>query len=104
MSDWHLAAHVTNAISLDTAIIALDVASQSADGQWFTNEGREIWPFWTQPILAYPQAIPEGWIEHLHREAIKQACRATSIHTASLLERLGLDKPKQLSLPFVRRI
>ncbi len=87
---YYLIAHVMNAQSLTSAEVEWEVASQSINGSWFTNSGHEVWPFHTIPISDPAPAIPDGWIEHLHSEAIAYATRTTP--TASLTERLGIGK------------
>ncbi len=82
---YYIVAHVTNAISPDRAEVELAIASESIDGNWFTTEGTEVWPFWKQPIEFAAPSIPEGWIEHLHQLANKRAVGASRFDLASAL-------------------
>ncbi len=97
---YYLIAHVVNAQSPASAEVEWEVASQSTDGAWFTNSGHEVWPFYTISIFDPTPAIPEGWIEHLHTEAIAYATRTDP--TQSLTERLGIGKTP--TKPIDRRI
>jgi len=85
---YFIIAHCVNATSLTRAEVELEIASESIDGRWYTNEGMEVWPFWKQPIDFPIPAIPEGWIECLHSIVIKPA------PTIPLADLLGLRKPK----------
>lgn len=93
---YFLIAHAVNAISSDRARVEWEVASETTDGRWVTNEGMEVYPFYTQPITTPTPAIPEGWIEHIH--TLADASRPPPI---SLAEALGI-RPAP-SAPIVRR-
>lgn len=71
VSDLYLIAHVVNAVSYESAEVEFEVASPDPEGNWYDNDGHRLFPFWTTPIREELPAIPEGWIEYLHREAAK---------------------------------
>lgn len=97
----YLVAHVVN-VHAEPEVL-YEVASQAQSGDWYTNDGRRVWPFFKQPLSA-PPIWPLGWLEHLHAEAIKFACanKVAEPKTGSaLLASLGLLKPSE---PLKRRI
>lgn len=101
MTQPHLCAHVTDVV--DGPEVNLEVAYQNPDGGWYTTDGWRIWPFWTQEIsLDIIPAIPDGWIEHLHEEAVKFAVgrRAPDMNLGALL---GLSIAPPAQAPIVRR-
>lgn len=70
----YLIAHAVNAVSHETVEIELEVASPSPDGNWYTNDGMRVTPFWSVVIdESEVPTMPEGWIEHLHELARKSA-------------------------------
>lgn len=100
MTEYHLAAYLTNAQSLDTAEVIYCLADQSANGEWYSTEGARIWPFWTQGI-SLPELTPSiEYIEYLHTEAAKFAASKPK-PANDLLSKLGLLKPVQ---PIHRRL
>ena len=96
---YYIIAHCVNAVSYDRAEVVLDVASESTDGAWWTTDGREVWPFWKQPIEFETPPIPEGWIEHLHDIA-----RRVLPPRIDLAEALGLRKSAHTPPPLPRRL
>ena len=103
IEDHCLVAHVVNATSLESAQVELEIASMSANGDWYTNDGQQIWPFWTQAIMMDTPTIPNGWIEHLHAEAVRYA----TTHDApkrNLIDLLNLRPKSAPTTPFPRRI
>lgn len=99
---YFLVAHVTNVVSYARAEVEWEVASESPDGDWFTNEGHQIYPFHTIPIILPAPAIPMGWVEHI--QAIAHQTRTEhSKPSQSLAQRLGLTtRPK--AQPIIRRL
>jgi hypothetical protein len=81
--DLYLIAHVVNAHS-DQSEVELEVASLSANDAWYTNDGRQVWPFWWQPIETVP-AIPEGWVEHIQEMADHFVAKRPTFNIAVLL-------------------
>lgn len=73
MSELYLIAHVVNAQSEEAAEVEFEVASEGWNDEWYTNDGRRVWPFWVQKIEPDAPAIPEGWLEHLAEEAVHYA-------------------------------
>lgn len=91
---YYLIAHCVNATDSLRAEVEWEVASEAADGRWFTNDGHEVWPFATFPIDQATPAIPEGWIEHLHELAQRMLPPRIDLATA-----LGLRQPAASALP-----
>jgi hypothetical protein len=93
----YLVAHVVSATH--NARIEYEIATRDGDN-WFTNDGHQIWPFWNMDLLDLSLdalQIPDGWIEHLHEEAIKYAAAhaAPAAQRPEFLKNL-LRKPAQL--------
>ena len=86
-------AYVVNA-HLPQPGILFDVAYE-INGEWFTNNDTQLWPFWTCEINTDDVIMPEGWIEHLHAEArafasAKPSPKEDRVSGTSLLASLGL--------------
>jgi hypothetical protein len=64
----HLAAFCVNATSTERAEVAFAIVHETSDGEWEDALGNLILPFWVEPINLPEAQIPEGWIEHLHRQ------------------------------------
>jgi hypothetical protein len=97
VSFGYLIAHVVSAS--DEPRIEFEVAYRDGD-EWYTNEHHRVWPFWNMDLydLSLDELqIPEGWIEHLHEEAIKYAAAHAPPKAArpEFLKNL-LRKPAQL--------
>lgn len=89
---YYLAAYCINAISRQTAEVEWIIVFKSIDGDWVDRNGSVIQPFHTIPITEPTPAIPDGWIEYLHAEAIKHATDNTPAKI-DLAKALGI-KPK----------
>jgi hypothetical protein len=64
----HLAAFCINATSVECAQVMFTVVYETPDGDWEDALGNHIIPFWVEPLAIPGINIPEGWIEHLHRQ------------------------------------
>lgn len=116
MTTPYLIAHVVNAISAETAEVELEIATKDHEGRWRLNDGQEVWPFLWQPLfeimadgspVMYDDwfTVPEGWINHLHELAAKQAARSKALipvnDKGELADILGLLKKEP---PMKRRV
>lgn len=101
MTTPFLIAHVTNALSFESAEIELEVATRSGDN-WYTNDGQQVWPFWSSPIT-FAEPIPEGWLEHLQEEANRYA-GSHGGRRQSLVASLGLANLRPATAPIRRRV
>ena len=98
MSEPHLVAHVVNAKSVEDAEVVYDIAFVNPQGEWETNFGELVLPFWTEllqtPILTLAPPIPEGWIDHIHVMAQKQAsAKRDAMRPSGLAALLARTKP-----------
>ncbi len=94
---YYLAAYCINATSPSRAEVEWIVVFKDLDGAWVDRDGHTVWPFHVQPITEPLPSVPDGWLDHLHTEAIHFA----AIHREpkrDLLSVLGL-KPTPPSKP-----
>lgn len=101
---YFIIAHAVNATDIQRATVELEVASETTDGRWITNNGDEVWPFWKQPIEFETPNMPDNWIDHLHNIANRQFKSAPTLSLAEALGFTSKPKPKDTSSPFPRRV
>lgn len=91
---YYLVAYVVNAQSHETAEVLWAVASQAVSGSWWTTEGQEIWPFYTEEIKQPTPSIPEGWLDELATKAASYASqhKEPPPTALALLTKLGLGR------------
>lgn len=103
MSDPHIVAFVGNAQSEEYEILYA-IAVESPPGEWHTDEGTRVWPFWMQPIDIPDVFPPEGWFDYLAEQAQRYAAAQRDARRPTGLAALLAAKPKpQAAAPISRR-
>ena len=111
MSEPHLVAHVVNAKSVEDAEVVYDIAFVNPQGEWETNFGELVLPFWQRSIHrlidvdADIPSMPDGWIDHIHAYAQRQAAaKRDAMRPSGLAALLAAKRPVPApSIPLNRR-
>ena len=118
MSEPHLVAHVMNAKSAEDAEVVYDIAFLNPQGEWETNFGELVLPFWYHPLdlmidwemarihgREKPVTFPDGWIDHIHAVAQSQAAaKRDAMRPSGLAALLAAKRPAPApSIPLNRR-
>lgn len=92
-SEPHIVAFVGNAQDEEYEIL-FAIAVQNDSGEWHTDEGTRVWPYWTEPVSLPDVLPPEGWFDHLALEAQRYAAQQRDARRPSGLAALLNAKPK----------
>lgn len=103
MTSPHLLAFIGNAQD-DAYEILYAIGTQNAAGEWHTDEGTRVWPYWTQPIDLPTPELPDGWLDHLAAEAQAYAAkRRDAMRPTGLATLLSAKRPTPAPLPPITR-
>lgn len=75
----------------------LDIAYVNEDGDWFTDSGWPVYPYHVEALHVDLLPIPEGWMDHLERLAMK-------MHRPEVRKPLASLIPKPIEAPIRRRV
>lgn len=100
----HLLAFLGNAQD-DGYEVLYAIGTQNDSGDWYTDEGTRVWPFWQEPIALPEPELPEDWLDHLAAEAQRFAAQQRDERRPSgLAALLARSKPEPVAMqPIARR-